>query len=212
MHNVFVPESVVGMEAVRFEWSDWDPYAAVGEPESSRIETLGLIGDRPLIAYALASAEWVVRRFTRLSDDPRPLQFLEASWAFLLSFEYEPPPESNEAEWKGPVRGSIDLALMTVLNTINSTQGGKAEVDAGLEEQIARHVLERATEFEDWAGAVTLRLIEHFPREQDSDRRMVPRSFFDLSHAYDERAVDAEVESYLRELRPEGNPFLIRRR
>ena len=189
-----------------FTWSDWDPYAAVGRPPAHRVEELGLISDRALVAYTIALAEWVVHRFSNVVDDPIPAQFLQAAWVSQLAPNVDPPPESDEAKWKGPIRGSIDLALMTVLNAIGSVESGKPEVDAALAEQIAGHVWNWSPSFVAWRDAVVRRLRRAFPRQGDDQRLVAPAMF--STAGYDPKDTEAQIKAFLASVDMTRNPFL----
>lgn len=207
LKNLFVPIDVTLEQDVSFTWSDWDPYEAVGNPSPQRVQELGALSDWALVAYALACAEWVVFRFSTLLKDDRPLQFLEAAWAYEMTDEYEPPRESEESEWKGPVRGSVDLALMTTLNAIYSTKDGKPEVDAALAEQIAAHVVNDKQAFARWRDAVYQRLFKLFPRRDNAERQFVSRAVFDLSTP-DGADAAGYIEKFREQLDTTENPML----
>lgn len=181
MFRTFVPVDQIAQTALSFQWDDWDPYAAVGNPASERVDILGFYADRALVGYATACAEWVTYRFSKLSDDETPYRFLEALWVYGVDPRYMPPPESNEDEWKGPVRGPIDLALMTVLNTIASTDDGKPEVDAALAEQIAWHVVDDKSLFVTWRDRCLQRLTPYYPRSLQREKTGgIAPQWFDL--------------------------------
>lgn len=209
MFKTFVPVDRISEPGVGFTWSDWDPYAAVGDPAADRIETLGGLSDRALVAYSVACAEWVVYRFSRLSSDQAPYLFLEALWVSGIDSRYRPPAESDESQWKGPIRGSIDLALMTTLNAISSTDGGKPEVDAALAEQIALHVCADKEPMRAWSARVLDRLARHFSRTGDVGRTLgLPPQVF--GEDFNLADIDAYMESYLAAVDLSANPFIER--
>jgi hypothetical protein len=208
MFPTFVPVEEIASEDVRFEWSDWDPYSAVGSPPRERVKELSAISNRALVAYATACAEWVVYRFVAVSDDATPSFFLEALWVSGVDSSYPPPPESDERQWKGPVRGSIDLTLMTVLNAIGSSvDGGEPEVDAGLAEQIALHVLPRGERFLAWRDACFARLATHFSRVNDTGQTLgLPPQVF--GRDFDYAMLGGYAADFLETVDIAQNPFL----
>jgi hypothetical protein len=147
-----------------------------------------------------------VHRFKTTLDDPIPAQFLQAAWVSEINPQVNPPPESDEANWKGPMRGSIDLALMTVLNALASTDDGKPEVDAALAEQIAGHIWNWSPSFVAWRDVVVPRLQRTFPRQRD-DRRPVAPAMFTMA-GYDARDTEAQVAAFLASVDFNENLFL----
>ena len=205
MPHPFIPIDPPPTEP-NFSWSDWDPYAAVGSPPVDRVEELGLCSDRALVAYTIALAEWVVHRFKNMLDDTIPIHFLQAAWVSEIDPHVNPPPESDEANWKGPMRGSIDLALMTVLNAMASMDGGKPEVDAALAEQIAGHIWNWSPSFVAWRDVVVPRLQRVFPRQRDDRRPVAPAMF--TTAGYDPRDTEAQISAFLASVNFEENFFL----
>jgi len=208
MQHLFVPINSIAASTITFKWDDWDPYHVVDNPAQERVEMLGLIADRALVAYTIACAEWVVYRFSRLSRDPVPYQFIEAAWVHEVDHRFDPPPESQESEWKGPIRGPIDLALMTVLNSIGSADDGKPEVDAAFAEQIAVHVLPSLDRFQQWRGSVLDRLITFFPRDSYSEEQSVAPIVLSPQAVYDPKKNQQYVDQFLASVDFDRNPFL----
>ena len=192
-----------------YAWSDWNPYEAVGHPDALREDELRRLSGRAILAYTIACAEWVVYRLTGFLDDARPEWFLEAAWAFEMSERFAAPVESVEAEWKGPVRGAVDLALMTVLNAIYSLRDGAVEVDAAFAEQLAQHVVPEMEPFLAWRGRVLPRLANQYPANHEARYRYVPREATDPDYNIcDEDHAEALVMAFLRNLDTATNPML----
>lgn len=209
MWKTFVPVDRVRGGAADFRWSDWDPYAAVGDPGKARREALGALSSRALVAYTLACAEWTVYQFHDLSPDPMPYLYLEALWVSVVDPRYAPPDETDEMAWKGPIRGSIDLALMTVLNAIGSAgyEDGKPEVDAALAERIARHVSADPAPFDAWKTKTLARLERHFSRSEDPGGTLgLPPQVF--GERFTPSRLDAYVEAFLASVDFDDHPFL----
>jgi hypothetical protein len=203
----FVPTDAISAFAISFEWSDWDPYAILGNPSSGRVEELGSLSDRALVAYSTACAEWTVYRFASLSDDRIPHLFLEALWVAELDNQFMPPPESIESEWKGNIRGPIDLALMTVLNAIGSTDGGKPEVDAALAERIALHVMPNQDLFKKWQARCMRVLFDSFNRKMDTGGSLgLPPQVFSIEFQLDK--IESYKQEFLSSVDYSSNKFL----
>ena len=194
-----------------YPWSDWNPYDSIGECDPMDEHALKLLTGRAALAYAIACAEWVVFRLAPFMDDQRPFLFLEAAWAFEMSDRYAAPPESTEAEWKGPVRGAVDLALMTVLNAIYSLREDAVQVDAAFVQRLAMHVLPQQEQFLRWRSPVLARLEGHFPRQSTRGPQYVPREVMDpATLIQDEVQLRLYVESYLRAIDTTRNVMLRR--
>jgi hypothetical protein len=210
-YETFVPVERIANDVVDFAWSDWDPYNAVGDPPRHRVEALGKLSGRALVAYAMACAEWVVYRFYAVSDDRTPHAFLEALWVSAIDSRFRPPSESNEADWKGAVRGPIDLALMTALNTIASIDDGKPEVDAALAEQIALHVIAAKEIFVDWRHRVLNKLSRDFSKESDRGGSLgLPPQLFGVDYVVGD--LDVYVKRYIESVDVAANAMIERAR
>jgi hypothetical protein len=207
----FVPYDRIQKAPVTHAWSDWNPYSVLGESNSDTELALAQLTDNACIAYAAACAEWVVGRFALMLDDSRPWQFLEACWAYEMSDQFRCPPESNEAEWKGPIRGPIDLALMTVLNTAYAVEDESAHIDAAFAELIPLHVIADQSLFLQWREQVLPKLRGLAARESVGRARLpVPREALDPRLSVTERLARELAARFLARVDPSKNPFLVR--
>src|SRR6266446_5117909 len=164
----YIPLALLKKMPVVHRWDDWDPYSLLGTQDEETQTRLRRVSDRAQIAYAIACAEWVVYRFQDLCDDTRPYGFLEASWASEMSSEFVTPPQLVADEWRGPIRGPIDLALVTIINTFYTTEDGAGHVDAAFAERIPLHVLTDHTPFLRWRERILVRLEDLSRRELNS--------------------------------------------
>jgi len=207
----FVPIAAISSLQIAHRWDDYDPYPLLPDPCLDTEDRLSKLSDRAIVAFAIGCAEWVVYRFSELSDDPRPLQFVEACWAAEMSEVYATPDESEDEEWEGPIRGPIDLALMTVLNTFYAFEDDNAEDDAAFAELVALHVLPDTTSFLAWRDAVLDRLRATFPRKKRKPLGdPVPREMLDPTLSFDDGQRVELVKAFLTRLPKTSNPFLAR--
>jgi hypothetical protein len=196
---------------VRHTWDDWDPYVLLGKSTEETMQALARISDRAMIAYATACAEWVVYRFYELSSDPLPYQFLEACWAFQMDKEIQAPPPSKDVEWKGPIRGPIDLSLVTVLNTYHTTEDGVGDIEGAFGERIALHVLSDQRPFMIWRAQVLPRLERLFSRTpMDPWGAPVPREALDPTVEVTPDHAAELARRFLMALDFQANPLLRR--
>jgi len=194
---------------IAYEWSDKNPYPILGSVNPHTEEQLKKLSDRAILSFSISCAEWVVYRLLSLCDDDRPMKFLEACWVCEMSLDYATPPESNEEDWKGPIRGAIDLSLMTILNTIISIEGGEAHVDAAFAELIPLHVLLDPTPFIKWRKIVYDRLtLLSLRTENDTLGNPVPREALDPGVEVSISSSPYFVSQFLEKIDPETNPFI----
>jgi hypothetical protein len=207
----YIPIAQIQSMPIVHKWSDWDPYEIVGRPKPDTMEQLGRVSDRANIAYAIGCAEWVIYRFKLINSETSPLYFIEASWAFEMDEGMDSPPESDEEEWKGPIRGPMDLALMTILNTYYSAENNAAEVEAAFAELIPLHVLTDIRPFLDWRESAISRLQMYYQRDSNNlAGSSVPREALDPSVDLKLSSSEELVRAFLENLDWTGNPYLRR--
>jgi hypothetical protein len=205
----YIPLDSIRKAPLNHKWDDWDPYALLGEQDVETLTHLRKSSDRAQIAYAIACAEWVIWRFVDLSPDGRPYALLESAWAGEMSLELVAPPQLLEDEWKGPIRGPIDLALVTIINTFYSTEDRAGDQDAAFSELIALHVLADKGYFLEWKIRVLERLENLFPRTiRDPEGVPVPREAMDPNINISGQLRQELVTKFLSELDYDSNPFL----
>ncbi|MEW5702959.1 MAG: hypothetical protein AB1792_12120 [Candidatus Zixiibacteriota bacterium] len=207
----YIPIAILQKAPVTHSWDDWDPYPLVGTQREETMDRLARLSDRAIIAFAIGCAEWVVFRLGNLSTDPTPLDFLEAAWAFEMDKEIESLPESEDKDWQGPIRGPLDLSLMTILNTYYTTEEGTAEIEGAFAELVALHVQHDTSYFEAWRKRALQRLSDHYPRKKsDTWGPPVPREVLDPAVKISPELAQEYVQRFLDGLDFEKNPFLKR--
>jgi hypothetical protein len=205
----YIPISQIQSEPITYEWNEWDPYKALGNPDPNTKEALASLSYRALIAFSIACAEWVVYRLWNHLNDESALQFLEAAWAFEMDQRYQDLDESNEDEWQGQVRAPVDLALMSILNTINETETKAPVVDAAFAERIPLFVLTNASLFIGWRDRVAARLQHLYARDPDDPwGRPVPPQAMDPSVEFTQEGEANFVREFFAQPSLRANPFL----
>lgn len=207
----YIPIDDLANAVTEFEWSDWDPFEPLGEPDEETKKILERISNRGITCFALGCAEWVIARFLGSIQEPAPLEYLDAFWYFLLGGSNTAPPPTDDEEWEGPVLGPMNLALMTVLNTIYLSEDGPPVQNGALSAQIVLHVLPSSARgaFLAWQAAVLQRLSSVCRRKpEDPDGGPTPRGY--LNPALDVAALVAssEVQRDLARVSVATNRFL----
>ncbi len=205
----YIPISLIQNQPIKYTWNDWDPYAAVGEPSEETAFQLSQLSNRAIISFSIGCAEWVIYRFKELKSDTRPYDYLEALWAFEMSKEIMLPPESNEDEWQGRILAPVDLAIVTVFNTVNQTEYEIPDLDAAFAERIAIYVLGDSEPFLKWKSAVMPRLESLFPRDgKDPWGLPVPREVLDPTVELRPEILMNLVNRFLKSLHYDSNKFI----
>ncbi len=103
--------------SIRYEWDDWRTIPAAETPDKKLVSRLAGVSQRAVLAFGCGTAEWIVYRFAKLSDDPAPWNFLESAWAMIVDVRYCGYGEATGWQeysvkgWNGPVRRPIQDAL-----------------------------------------------------------------------------------------------------
>jgi hypothetical protein len=195
-----------------YAWDDWDPYPLIAPNDRATEEALAFVSNWAKFAYSIGCAEWVAARLTMHDEDPAIRQYLDACWAYELTDRYELPPEMDDANWRGAVRGPICLALTTIVNTRYGFDEQNAQGDAAFAEKVALHVLPDTAFFTVWRQAVLKRYSEHYRiTEEDSlEERPVPMHILNADFAYDQTQLQFYIEDSLHSLQLRDNPFADR--
>jgi len=205
----YIPIDLISQKDVQHEWSDWDPYEKIQPQDESTMNVLSKLSNRAITAFSIGCAEWVVYRFIKLSSDKTPYDFLESSWVLVMGNEDVQLEGLEESEWKGPIRGAIDLALLTIVNTWNNSEFDSTEADGAFAAQLALLVLPDKYHFIEWQEKVLQRLIKYFPRDTEyPDGPPVPREVLNPSVDIDAFQSESLIKNFLSKVDYQSNPFL----
>lgn len=205
----YIPIGLISQEVILHEWSDWDPYEKIQPQDEGTMHALSKVSNRGITAFSIGCAEWVVYRFIKLSFDQTPYDFLESCWVLVMGNEDVQLEGLEESEWKGPVRGAIDLALLTIVNTWNKSEFDSTEADGAFAAQMALLVLSDKSLFLEWQEKVLQRLIKYFPRDRENpDGPPVPREILDPSVDLDAFQSESLIKDFLGRVDYQSNPFL----
>ncbi len=177
-------------------WDDWDPYSKIALPDPELKAKLSRTSNCAITAFSLGCAEWVVAALPPGDHLSESAEYLEAFWVYIFGFRDAVPAETEDNDWKGPIRGPINLCLMTVLNTIILAEFGSPAQNGAFAARIAIHVLGNSAAFLAWQNLVVERLLLHCGRAaENEDGVPVPRELLDPSRPYDPGEASSLVRS-----------------
>ena len=205
--RIFNALSASGIQqpSVRYPWDDWRENRDLRAADQTVVARLNEISRRAVLAYACGSAEWMVYRFTGLTDTQKAWDFLEASWAMIVHLRYGTGAESwsfaAEEGWEGPVRDPIRRCLEYLEAAIYSAYSDddiEPAVRASKIVKLVMYVMPNPGPYQEWSERILTRLEALYRRDPaDPLGDPVPRD-----------AVDPEVEFRLTDAEPLLNQFL----
>lgn len=207
------------------DWDEWNVLAYYRHIEADLLEQVQGLTGKANLGLTIATAEWLVERFTPCDADPEPPAFLDAAWAGAAHPAYCAYMETDDDDWRGPVRGPMAMA-MAIVN--DATYGLADHPDVALRacwmHNLLVHVLpdEHTVEaFETWWDACVDRLATHHAIEVELAGQApdlfdnfpdmgsaVPPSAYDPAQPYDPSQAGRLWDDFLRALDPSANPFL----
>jgi hypothetical protein len=205
-----IRDANVDDQVVKFIWDDWDLIRIFESGDDEFHKRMAQISYRGNIAFTIATGEWIVHRFDSVSEDPIPLEHMEAAWAALVDPWYaiwwQPPDE----EWLGPIRGPLSLAIIFTLQArAYADEGGDVAGNSFKANNVAEHVLTVSDPFREWRERVVNRLELLYPfNEHDPLGEVVPREALNPDFEFRPELTERLVNHYLRNLEPRKNQFL----
>jgi hypothetical protein len=216
----YISTAQIVTNSVRYRWDEWNVNDYFLGLDKDQFERLDALSDAANLALAIGCGEWICHRFATLSNDPDPQHFVEAAWAAIIHPAYCMDVETNDDEWRGPIRGPLNLVISILHDGIHRRDTDPHEATrACWMYNLAQHVLPRTNEFEEWFEVCVLRLQTHHPRLEEDDPweegppfgTPVPREALDPSVPYDPKDAPGLLDRFLRGLDPTQNPFLAER-
>jgi len=205
----YIPIKYLCSLSSQYEWDDWDPYEVVGKINEELVEKLAMLSFRAVVTFAIGCSEWVIWRFRKKTDDPVPYQYLEACWVYNLTNEYKAPPILKDKDWKGPVRGAINLSLMTILNSIYNTEDECPEAEAAYADDVTLHILSNDPLYIEWRDKVLSRLNDLYPRQDKNPMgNPIPREVLDVDTEFNFDDSEILIHNFLSTVNILDNPFI----
>jgi hypothetical protein len=198
---------------VRFTWDDWDMRGLELPVDADLSARLRRISQRADVAFALATAEWIVHRFSLFGNDLVAWQFLEAAWAQVVHWRYRSlnwDGDVNPREWSGPVRMPVWRALtLTEFSISEAEQDGSPFIGAGLIASLATHVLADPTPYLEWRDRIMRRLETAYALDgAETLGEVVPREALDPDFDFNPAHTESLVNRFLGGLDYRTNAFL----
>jgi hypothetical protein len=215
--------SSIGSPTLQFPWDERQVRQYYWTVETHQFERLDALTNEANLALSLAVGEWVFHRFASVNTDSVPLQFLEAAWASMVHPAYCIYTETDNDQWRGPVRGPLAAAI-TIANDAIFCLRDDPHVATRVcwMCNLARHVLPATGEFDVWFDACVLRLERYHSKlteKRPAGRtglfddpliftRPVPREACDPQQPYDPIQMTTLIDRFLTRLQPASNSFL----
>src|SRR6266540_6430329 len=102
-----IPQHILdaGLEepSLHYEWDDTKPKSHYLYGSDNLLEQLSRVTLRAKFAAAIGIYEWIIGRYSRLSNDPTPFHVAEASWCACIHPSYMRYFELERKKWLGPV-------------------------------------------------------------------------------------------------------------
>jgi len=204
----YIPVETIANLPLEHAWDDYDPYVAIGDPDERVVEKLETVSLKSVLAFALASTEWILYRLKNHTDFDLPWQYVDAQWASLvtwkLSYLWDPGHENTE----GPVRGPIDMAVRQITNCHRALKLAEGEVDAALIGRVAEYILPDPKAFLSWQDQALERLARFYPRDEYGFGPSTPREALDPGVEMTVESGIVLAEEYVRTLDFSQNEFL----
>jgi len=206
--QVGVPDNTI-----RFLWDDWNVEQAEEPIDEEFSKQLAAISYRANIAFTIATAEWILYRFSGLCDDPLPYQYVEAAWAYLVDVRYAKIDWETQIparEWGGPVRGPVGVAMTRIADSVKQiTVLASPLPSPAWITNLAQYVLPDPVPYRKWREQIMARLTTLYPlNESEPEGEVVPREALDPALEFRAEWTEQLVNRYLSSLEPKTNPFL----
>lgn len=206
----YLSEACIQNNKLTYTWDDWKLEEIYNPIDEDLYERLEAISHRANMGFTIACGEWIVHRFNTVSDDPVPLQHLEAAWASMLNSRYARYWEPPDEEWMGPIRGPLSLAIIFSIEVFQQADEEQhPALSSGRIAKLAEHILTDPNPFLDWRERIVKRLEEFYPLdEKDSFGDVVPREAFNPDFRFTPSMTEVLIQRFLSGITYSSNHFL----
>lgn len=214
----YIQRAGIATNGIRYVWDEWrvnDYFLEIDDDQFKRLDDLS---DAANLALAIGCGEWICHRFSLLSEDREPYYFIEAGWAAIIHPAYCLDIETDDDEWRGPVRGPLNMAISIIHDGIHRLETDPHEATrACWMYNLAMHVLPQVEDFQKWYEECVIRFEQYYPFVESDDiwedfpnlGTPVPREALDPAIPYDPQNAFLLLDRFLRQLNPNQNPYLI---
>lgn len=188
---------------------DWDEETTNVFLEDARLaKRVGVGTARGIAALSIGITEWIVYRFSALSNDPMPPVYLEAAWVGLINWDYMNVKHGAKIkDWTGPIRRPLFLAIRTLKENLSMASRGAFPAEETVYLVfLARHVLTDSKPFLKWLDFALTRMAMHFAG--DDMGTPVPREALDPDFDFKPEQAGELLARYLRTVSASSNPYL----
>lgn len=204
---------IVGLPA-NYSW-DKDVVTKIQDYSNNRVQKLVLeCSLMANIAIGLGVTEWIAWRLNNISTrSQETLDFIEAYWVWMIDRRYLARDEIKARDlFENPADGALNLAnsmLYSVITrslTDNPVRGNRtARLTA-----LARHTITNVEAFDNWFTFCLKRLVNLYPQDGGpSVNKAIPHQLLDPDFEYENNKRIKCFKSFLNNISPERNPFLV---
>ncbi len=210
----YIQVANIADKSIEYMWDDGNEEQATEPIDDELLARLRGISERAIIALTSGIAEWIIYRFASLSDDPLPLQYIEAAWAMSVDLRYcgivwdDYTHESSA--WTGPIRRPLAIAVNRVEYAFQAMlEYGNPELSVGWLDNLARYLITDPTPYVNWRDQIIERLETLYPRNSgEAPGEVIPREALDPDLDFKPELTESLVNKFLASLNYKTNPFL----
>lgn len=219
----YITAARIDSPQLQFRWDDWRASQDFTYDATSVVARAMALSIRAQVAFGIGVYEWVVWRFSAVSDDPAPLQVGAAGWCSVVDRRYMKDYEFDRRQWLGPVRGPLWCAMTFGMTLMLAGDNDAEGFETGLDylPRLAMHVLPSREPFAVWMDAALERLERWYAApppdpfddpfgEREEERRgpLVAPEALDPARPYHPDEAPALLARHLAGASASGNPFL----
>lgn len=214
----YITDESIGDLYITYEWDDWRWRQFCAPDDDALFESCFGIERSALIGLLIAEAEWLVFRYEGLSDDPLPLEYLEAAWCANVDRQYSTIVELRDTEWQGPIRRPLQIAVQFIDEALYLVEDWDDPLwQPAWISKLAEHVLSDPRPFQSWRDSCVERLQMYYREKTVASDELfeaeapvlVPREVFDPMFDFKPDAARELVAHFLQNVDYRTNRFLV---
>jgi len=201
----YIRTAVSPSAPINFEWDD---ETNIFLEDARLAKRIGVTTSRGMAALCIGCTEWIVYRFSTLSDDPMPFRYIEAAWVGLSDWSYINIKHGAKIkDWTGPIRNPLFIAIRTLKEALElASEGGYPAEWAVYLHFLALHVLPDRKPFMKWLDSAIGRLGTYYAGDGMGDP--VPSEAIDPEFDFKPEQAQELIAQYIQKVALSGNPYL----